>query len=89
MEGGGGAQQEQGAVGAPISPWLLGRTFLHADRLEAVGPCSTWHSEPCVGTLVCAGVHQHEAFKANILAPVGYCKPLFLLLDLYLQLERQ
>lgn len=30
-----------------------------------------------------------KVFKANILAPVGYCKPLFLLLDLYLQLERQ
>lgn len=51
-----------------------------------------WKLLPCAacGTPTLAWAHLCVlVFKANILAPVGYCKPLLPSLDSYLQLESQ
>jgi len=87
LEGGGGAQQEQGAVGARDAPGSDKPLGASPELGSSAGDfaCSCiWKMLPCAacGTptlawarscvLVTAGT---EVFKADILAPVGYCKP--------------
>lgn len=48
-------------------------------------PCAACETPTLARACSCVLVTAStEVFKANILAPVGYCKPLFPSLDLYL-----
>lgn len=58
----------------PALSWAPCRKLCLQLYLEAAAPCGVWNSEPCRGTLVCAGAASTEGFRASVLAPVGFCK---------------